>query len=141
MNLRADTSLVSDVVRGVERRILNYFMDLLILVSLNGHGGQISGYDVIKYLQLKYHFLPSPGTVYSCLYDMERKGLLRGKQNGRKRVYALTQHGAETAKAIINGKDRILNFVAMILQKNGSKTPLQLLPPTPFSSMESHAEP
>jgi len=139
--LRADTSLVSDVVRGVERGILKHFMDLLILVYLNGYGSPISGYDVIKYLQLKYHFLPSPGTVYSCLYDMERNGLLRGKQNERKRVYALTQQGAETAKAILNGKDRILNFVAMILQKNGSKAPLQLLPSTPFSSKESHAEP
>jgi DNA-binding PadR family transcriptional regulator len=141
MSMRVNDSLISGVVREVEGRILNNFMDLLILVSLNGHGGQISGYDVIKYLQLKYHFLPSPGTVYSCLYDMERKGLLRGKQNGRKRIYALTQHGAETAKAIINGKDRILNFMSMILQKNGSKVPLQLLPSTLFSSMESHAEP
>jgi len=141
MSLRANTSLVLDVVRGVERRILNYFMDLLILLTLYCCGGQISGYDVIKYLQLKYHFLPSPGTVYSCLYDMERKGLLRGKQNGRKRIYALTQQGAETAKAILNGRDRILNFMSMILQKNGSKAPLQLLPSTPFSSMESHAEP
>ncbi|HDD70247.1 MAG TPA: hypothetical protein ENG19_03860, partial [Candidatus Bathyarchaeota archaeon] len=64
--MRANTSLVSAVVRGVERRIHDHFMDLLILVSLNGYGSQISGYDVIKYLQLKYHFLPSSGTVYSC---------------------------------------------------------------------------
>jgi len=139
--LRANTSLVSAVVRGVERRILNHFMDLLILVSLNGYGSQISGYDVIKYLQLKYHILPSSGTVYSCLYNMEREGLLRGEQNGRKRIYTLTQHGVETARAVLNGKDRILNFVAMILRKNGSKTLLQPLPSTPFSSKESHAEP
>jgi len=114
-SLRASTSLVSDVVRGVERRILNHFMDLLIMSALYCYGGHISGYDVIKYLQLKYHFLPSSGTVYSCLYSMEREGLLRGEQNGRKRIYTLTQHGAETARAILNGKDRILNFVAMIL--------------------------
>jgi len=135
--VRASTFLVTDVVRGVERRILNHFMDLLILSALHYHGGQISGYDVIKYLQLRYRFLPSPGTVYSCLYDMERNGLLRGKQNGRKRIYTLTQQGAETAKAILNGKDRIINFMSMILQKNCSKAPLQLLPSTPFSSRES----
>jgi len=128
MSLRASTSLVSDVVRGIERRILNHFMDLLIMSALYCYGGHISGYDVIKYLQLKYHFLPSSGTVYSCLYSMEREGLLRGEQNGRKRIYALTRHGAETARAILNGRDRILNFIAMILQKNCSKAPLQPLP-------------
>ena len=139
--MRASTSLVSDVVRGVERRILNHFVDLLILVSLNGYGSQISGYDVIKYLQLKYHILPSSGTVYSCLYNMEREGLLRGEQNGRKRIYTLTQHGVETARAVLNGKDRILNFMSMILQENCFKALLQPLPSTPFSSKESHAEP
>jgi DNA-binding PadR family transcriptional regulator len=118
--LRASTSLALDIVRGVERRILNNFMDFLILSSLHCDGSQISGYDVIKYLQMRYRFLPSPGTVYSCLYHMERDGLLRGKQNGRKRLYTLTQYGAETAKAIFNAKDRILNFMSMIIQKNSS---------------------
>jgi len=94
--------LAPSSVREVEKRILNNFIDLLILISLNSYRGQIGGYDVIKYLQLKYHFLPSAGTVYSCLYHMEKRGLLRGKQNGKKRVYTLTKHGAETAKAIIN---------------------------------------
>ena len=104
MSLRASASLVSDVVRGIERRILNHFMDLLIMSALYCYGGQISGYDVIKYLQLKYHFLPSSGTVYPYLYNMEREGLLRGEQNGRKRIYALTQYGAETARAILTEK-------------------------------------
>ena len=139
--MRASTSLVSDVVRGVERRILNHFMDLLIMSALYCCDGHISGYDVIKYLQLKYHILPSSGTVYSCLYNMEREGLLRGEQNGRKRIYTLTQHGVETARAVLNGKDRILNFMSMILQENCFKALLQPLPSTPFSSKESHAEP
>jgi DNA-binding PadR family transcriptional regulator len=121
---RAMLHLAPSSVREVEKRILNNFIDLLILISLNSYRGQIGGYDVIKYLQLKYHFLPSAGTVYSCLYHMEKRGLLRGKQNGKKRVYTLTKHGAETAKAIINGKHRIINLVAMILQENNSKAPL-----------------
>lgn len=141
MDMRADTAFVKDVVREVERRILSYFMDLLVLSVLHCHGGQVSGYDVIKYLQLRYRFLPSPGSVYSRLYEMERNGLLRGRQNGRKRVYNLTQYGAETAETILNGKDRIVKFMSMIIQKNGSRNPLRLPPSTPVSSKESLMEP
>jgi|GEM_PF-1342743 len=129
---------INGVVREVERRILNNFLDLLILLDLYSHGGQISGYDVIKYLQANYGFLSSSGTVYSCLYHMERKGLLRGIQKGRKRVYALTKHGAETAQAILKAKERIINFVFIVLNKNGKSSyflPLPLLPH--FSSKES----
>lgn len=113
--MRASAYIVEDVVTKIERRLLNHFMDLLILSALHHHGGQISGYDVIKYLQLHHRFLPSPGTVYSCLYEMERNGLLRGHQNGRKRVYTLSQYGAETAKVILNGKDRIIEFMSRII--------------------------
>ncbi|MEM2338398.1 MAG: PadR family transcriptional regulator [Candidatus Bathyarchaeia archaeon] len=137
--MREHSPTVSDVVREVERRILNHFMDLLILVSLDGYKGQVSGYDVIKYLHRKYNFLPSPGTVYSCLYDMERRGLLKGYMDGRRRVYSLTRQGAETVRAILDGRDRILNFTAMILQKNSSKAALQ--PSTLFPLSELHAEP
>lgn len=132
MNSRRVT--LNAAVRHVERRILNDFMDLLILFSLD-LGSQISGYDVIKYVQARYRFLLSPGTVYSCLYQMERDGLLKGKRKGKKRVYTITPHGAETAKAILNAKDRILNFMSMIIQKTAFNSPA--LPPlTLVSSKE-----
>ena len=128
---------INDIVREVERRILNNFMDLLILSTLHSHGGQISGYDIIKYLQVNYGFLFSPGTVYSCLYDMERKELLRGNQKGRKRVYALTKHGEETVKAVLNARERIANFMSMVLYKNGNPNPLRLPLLPHVSSKES----
>ncbi len=120
--MKTKACIATDVIREIERRTLNYFMDFCSIVKLKELSDDVSGYDVIKYLQLKYHFLPSSGTVYSCLYNLERKGMLKGRQNGRKRLYALTQYGAETAQSIIEGKDRIINFVSMILQKNGSLT-------------------
>lgn len=107
------------IVKEIERRILTGFMDLLILSISHCNGGQIGGYDIIKYLHRKFHFLPSSGTVYSHLYAMEREGLLIGKQNGRKRVYTLTQEGEETAKIILNAEDRIVRFMSIVLHKNG----------------------
>ncbi len=109
MSLRASASLVSDVVRGIERRILNHFMDLLIMSALYCYGGRISGYDVIKYLQLKYHFLPSSGTVYSCLYSMEREGLLRGRTEWQKKDIRFNAAWRRNCKGDFNGKELRLN--------------------------------
>jgi len=50
---------------------------------------------------------------------MERDELLRGKHNGRKRIYTLTQYGAETARAILKARDGILKFMSMIFHKKG----------------------
>ncbi|MEM3161820.1 MAG: PadR family transcriptional regulator [Candidatus Bathyarchaeia archaeon] len=116
-----ETVQASDAfVKDVERRILNNLMDLLILLTLYSYGGQISGYDIIKHMQVNYRFLPSPGNVYSCLYHMEMKGLLRGFQIGRKRVYVLTRRGTETAQTILKAKDRIINLVSTIFYKNAN---------------------
>ena len=62
----------------IERRFINSFLDILILLTLYSQGRELGGYDIIKHLQADYGFLVSPGTVYSCLYYMERDGLLRG---------------------------------------------------------------
>ena len=117
--MKANIVVIKDVVEEIERRILTDFMDLLILSILHRNIGQVGGYDIIKYLHRKFHFLPSSGVVYSHLYTMERDGLLRGKQNGRKRVYTLTQEGEETAKIVFNAEDTIVRFMSMVLHKNG----------------------
>ena len=113
--MKVNTVIVKDVVKEIERRILTDFMDLLILSVLHHGGGQIGGYDIIRYLHRRFRFLPSSGTVYSHLYAMEREGLLRGKHNGRKRVYTLTQEGEEMAKIIFNAEDRIVRFMSIVL--------------------------
>lgn len=107
------------IVKEIERRLLIDFMDLLILFMLHPKSGQIGGYDIIKYLHGRFDFLPSSGTVYSHLYAMEREGLLRGKQDGGKRVYTLTRKGREKARIIRDSQRRIIRFVSIVLHKNG----------------------
>jgi len=114
-DMKTAVPLVNDIIKEIERRILNNFMDLLVLSMLHHYPDQISGYDVIKHVQMRYRLLLSPGTVYACLYGMERDGLLRGKRNGRKRVYTLTRRGAETVRVILNARQRILKFMSMVL--------------------------
>jgi|YelNatPaOPRAMG01_1025707.scaffolds.fasta_scaffold07815_9 DNA-binding PadR family transcriptional regulator len=121
----------------IERRFINSFLDILILLILHSQGGELSGYDIIKHLQADYGFLVSPGTVYSCLSYMERDGLLRGTQNGKKRVYFLTEEGTKTAQTILDARDKFINFISIILHTSCNVNLLSPQLSIPFSSKES----
>ena len=115
------TSSIGGVARALERRILMDYMDLLILSMMrNGHN-TIGGYDVIRYLHRRFHFLPSPGTVYSHLYALERKGLIKAAGNGRKRTYALTEKGRKYFQIIQSCKESIQRILNDVIFKNGFK--------------------
>jgi DNA-binding PadR family transcriptional regulator len=106
------------IVRDIERRIIAHFMDLLVLSILNHDGSEISGYDLIEYLHSKFGILMSPGTVYSCIHAMEREDLLKGRHNGKKRIYTLSKHGREMAKTIQKADDIVLKSMSNLLHKN-----------------------
>lgn len=103
-----------DNVSRFEKRIINDFMDLIMLFAMQGNGSCISGYDAIKYVYRRFKFLPSHGTVYAQLYAMERDGLLQGMQKGRCRVYCLTQKGVDFLRDIKTANGRIKRLVDMI---------------------------
>ena len=48
--------MMGDIVRDIEKRVINGFMDFIILLALGHDGGCISGYDVIKHVYLQFHF-------------------------------------------------------------------------------------
>jgi DNA-binding PadR family transcriptional regulator len=89
------------LLREIEKRIINSFMDF-ILLAMSGNGDCFSGYEAIKYIHKQFHFLPSPGTVYSHLYAMESAGWLRGVEENKRRVYYLTENGLEFAQSVFS---------------------------------------
>jgi DNA-binding PadR family transcriptional regulator len=91
-------------------------MDIIILKQLKNNSSS-SGYDVIKYLHKKFHMLPSPGTIYSILYTLERQNLIEGKMNQRKRVYKLTLLGEKHLKNIVDTKTHIQAFFSYIFSE------------------------
>lgn len=97
-------NLESNTAHTLNRRIIKNFMDIIILKHLkNNH--HMSGYDAIKYLHKKFHMLPSAGSIYSLLYSLERKNLIKGNMNQGKRVYELTNQGEKLLREIsITGK-------------------------------------
>lgn len=109
-------ALERDVVNSVYERFLKEFMDVLIMVKMRQ--GEISGYDMLTYFHEKFDLLVSPGTVYSVLYTMERKGLIKAKGVDRKRIYSLTAKGEATIKAIRESSEVLESFLTRLLKEN-----------------------
>jgi len=104
----ADLELV-EILDQMHRRIVKNFLDIVILMELRKRS--MSGYDVITFVRNTFHILMSLGTVYSCLYFLERNGLIRGEWAQRRRVYTLTNRGQETVEAFLGSKDKILGLI------------------------------
>ncbi|MEA2089769.1 MAG: PadR family transcriptional regulator [Thermoproteota archaeon] len=112
--LTAGGMLETKVLKKMRERIIKNFMDMLVLAELRNK--PMSGYDVIGFIHHKFNLLVSSGTVYSLLYSMERKGLIEGRKNDRKRVYKLTEKGDETIETILNANDKIKIFLVNLLK-------------------------
>lgn len=108
------------ILKQMHERIVKSFMDVIILAELRKSA--LSGYDVISFIHDKFHLLVSSGTVYSLLYSMERKGLIEGKWNERKRVYKLTNKGEKTIKAILNANNQIQCLITQLLISSKEST-------------------
>jgi len=102
------------IIKKMHERVIKTFMDTIIMSELQN--GPISGYDVISYIHSKFGFLASSGTVYSLLYSLERNGLVEGVWIERKRIYKLTEKGAQTIQTILNSQDRIKGFMTTVLK-------------------------
>jgi len=106
-------SLESEVLKKMHRRIVKSFMDVLILAELRNV--PMSGYDVIGFVHNKFGILVSSGTVYSLLYSLERKNLIKGVWAKRKRVYELTEKGERIIETILNANDKIKALITNLL--------------------------
>ena len=102
------------VLKDMQERIIKDFMDVTIMNELRK--SPMSGYDVISYVNAKFNFLVSSGTVYSLLYSLERNGLVEGAWKERKRTYRLTDKGEVTISAILGAQEKIKAFISSILK-------------------------
>jgi DNA-binding PadR family transcriptional regulator len=93
---------------------MKHFMDIIIRGELRN--GALSGYDIIVFIQTKFQLLLSPGIVYGLLYSLERKNLICGAWNERKRVYELTEMGTQTLGELLRADDAIHSFTANLLK-------------------------
>jgi DNA-binding PadR family transcriptional regulator len=111
--------LQSEIVGAVYERFLREFMDVLIMVRLRD--GEASGYDMLNHLHRDFDFSVSPGTVYSVLYSMERKGLIEARGVDRKRVYTLTPKGQKAIEAIHESSETLERLFEALLKADTSE--------------------
>ena len=113
------------ILKKMHERVIKNFMDTIIMSELQN--GPISGYDVISYIHTRFGFLVSSGTVYSLLYSLERNGLVEGFWIERKRVYRLTEKGAQTIETILSAQDKIRSFMSTILKPQITNKPISFI--------------
>jgi len=89
-----------EIMKGLRRRFVTSFLDLIVLAILESID-QVTGYTLVKHILQRYKILLSSGTVYSTLYYMERKGLVKGEWKERKRIYRATQEGTQVIRIVI----------------------------------------
>jgi DNA-binding PadR family transcriptional regulator len=99
-------------------------MDVLIMIKMGEE--ETSGYDVLTYFHKKFDFLVSAGTVYSILYSMERDGLIKARNEDRRRIYSLTPKGEATIKAIHESSEVLENFFANLLREKTNKPTISI---------------
>ena len=101
--------LESEILTQMHRRIVTNFMDILIMLKLKND--VMSDYEIMSYIQRRFNIPVTPGTVYSCLHNLEKDALIRETYSAKKKVYALTQKGEEKAKTLSNMTDKVLGLV------------------------------
>ncbi len=91
-------------VKEIKAKLVKEFLNIIILMEMTKREN-IGGYDIIDLVNLKFSEPISPGTVYSTLYSIERKGLIYGETDGRKTVYKLTDKGLNVVENLKMSKE------------------------------------
>lgn len=102
--------LENELAKEIGIRIVKNFLDLIILMEVRNKSG-LSGYDIMILLNTKFKTLISSGTIYSNVYSLERKGLLKGISDERKTIFALTDQGEEFLNSLKNAREALIEFV------------------------------
>jgi DNA-binding PadR family transcriptional regulator len=114
-NLQSDDLPAEFMLKEIKTRIIKDFLNIMILLQMTKCDG-VSGYDIIDLINLKFSESISPGTVYSTLYAVERKGLIYGETDGRKTVYKLTPKGQAVAETLRNSQKELADVCKKIYE-------------------------
>ena len=82
-------------------RLIREFLELVILKYLIEQN-RVSGYDLMRQINEDYGVLLSPGTIYSKLYTLEGKGLIKEEWTKKRREYIITQKGRLAISEFLN---------------------------------------
>jgi len=105
--------LNNKILGEMQRHIVRSFLDTIILSEIK-KAEYIGGYTLMGVVRKKFGFLMSAGTIYTHLYSLERKNLIKGAISGETRKYALTKKGTDTIDSIVESKGHLINFIETV---------------------------
>ena len=103
----------SKILENLRKKAIINFTEIFVLGQLKEN--PLSGYDLIGLFRKRFDIMISPGTIYSTLYSLERDDLIRGIQDGRRRVYEVTEKGEQAIKVIVQTNNEIHNCLSNLV--------------------------
>jgi DNA-binding PadR family transcriptional regulator len=100
-------------LKKLRQRVIREFLDIIVLSRLQQ--GNLSGYDIIIYLNNRFQTVVSSGTVYSLLYSMERQGLIEGIWDERKRAYRVSEEGSRMLEDLKRAEGAYKDLIATLM--------------------------
>ena len=98
--------LQESYVTDLRKRTITSFIDICILKELEQET-DLSSYDAMLLIHKKFGVLISPGTVYSAVYSLERRGLVGCTQNHGRAACMLTEKGKEMLEDLKRAKSEL----------------------------------
>lgn len=102
--------------RGGGKRLLARGDLRWLILSLIAEDGPAHGYELIKAIEARMGgaYAPSPGVIYPTLTLLEEMGALEGREEGGKKLYAITGAGRtlleENAEALTDLRETLAKF-------------------------------
>ncbi len=111
-----ETVPIDYTIKEIKSKMIKEALNIIILKELPKRSG-LSGYDIIDLISKKFSESISPGTVYSTLYAIERRGLIYGESDGRKTIYYLTNKGKVVVENLKVFQDELAEVCSKIYSK------------------------
>ena len=113
---KQESDIENRFLKDLQIEILKNHLKIIFLLSIKRNGA-LSGYDLLQRIQNKYRVNLSPGTIYTQLYTLERKNLLKGQvDSSGKRVYSLTSDGIKATEIILSSRNQIEKVFNSLLE-------------------------
>ena len=103
-----------ETLMDIKKSVIRNFLDTLILVKLKKNRA-LNGYEMVRLIHEEYDLVISPSTVYSSIYHLERRNLIRGESKENARFYSLTEKGVAVTEIILNHQKKISSYLSMCL--------------------------
>jgi DNA-binding PadR family transcriptional regulator len=107
--------LEQKILGEMHNRIVRSFLDIVILQALER--GPLGCYDVVSLIRDKYDVSLSPGKTYSCLYTLEKEGLVQSELNSNKRIFRVTDQGKDVIRELSREKTKIFGMLLRLFEE------------------------